>query len=1060
MDSAFLQNFQTEYSRLNSEQKQAVDTIEGPVMVIAGAGTGKTQTIALRIGKILTDTQVNLNNILCLTFTESAALNMRQRLISLIGPAAYGVRICTFHAFCNSVIKDHPEQFLYSKREAASLDDIKLIQIIRPLIDHLSPQSPLRNFNSPYFFQKDIIRALQNLKKENITPTRFEQLIKFASDFVDQSQSPLEKLTALRATPKTKTEIEAIVENSSQNPHLHALYQTRLKLLLNLYRQDNLSPSDLKKNIRDFVSQTQNQLPKLNDLLIIYQGYQQSLLANSLFDYDDMILWIITAFQNNPTLLSEYQETYQYLLVDEFQDTNTSQSEIINLLTSNQPSPNLFVVGDDDQSIFRFQGASIENIFTFYQRYKDILKIIVLKNNYRSHRLILKASDNIISRNLNRITQFISHLDKSLIATKSFDPDPINLTVSQTDTDEAHSVAAKIKTLISAGTAPKNIAVLYRNNTDILDFLPVFDQQQIKYLLSDSIDIFKTLEIQQLLTLFKFITDSSDADSLGKILSFDFLHFNSLDLYHLYHYQSENESDLLNLISSPKVLSQITPTLSPKTIHRLSRFVQNIAKIKKASQNQPLPKVFDQIVRRFGYLKHILKHRRIDILKQLNTLHTLIRSRLQSEDNYDLSKFVAEINLLFENQIPLTTQPLIADQEQSIRTMTVHKAKGLEFEHVFLVHCLTGKWDGASSRNLIKLPLGIVKTDISQITVNSDLEEDRRLFYVALTRAQNQIYLSYASRNSSGREQLPTIFINEIDPSLIEKHLPDSSSEKINLLSQYPLRPPILQSLNLQSYLSNYLSTAYRFNITHLNSYLKCPLCFFFKTILRLPSAKTKSLSFGTSVHGALAYLYEVFKKDGRLIPLDKFLSVFESNLRKEHLKTSDFKEILSHGHQILTDYYLHYQNEFNGNCFTEHDFRFYNARLENIPLTGKIDKIDIVDSKTVAVVDFKTGNPDTKYQELSKDGDYFRQLVFYKILCQNAHGFPYQVSSGTIDFIEKSKTGQYKRLNFPLTPDHVSLLTGQIKETFNKILKLEFTPNSNCRDPDHLHYLYNKFFK
>ncbi|MFA4826924.1 MAG: ATP-dependent DNA helicase [Candidatus Shapirobacteria bacterium] len=1059
MDSTFLKNFQAEYNRLNSEQREAVDTIEGPVMVIAGAGTGKTQTIALRIGKILSDTQVNPNNILCLTFTESAALNMRQRLISLIGPTAYSVRICTFHAFCNSVIQDHPEHFLYSKREATSLDDVKLIQTIRSLIDDLPSGSPLRNFNFSYFFQKDIIRAIQNLKKENISAAHFSELIKYSADFVNESQSCLEKLIAIRATAKTGTDIENIIKNLSQNSKLHPLYQARLQLFLTLYHQNNLSPSDLKKNIRDFIDQTQNQLPKLLDLLTIYQGYEKALLDNSLFDYDDMILWVINAFKKVPALLVEYQETYQYLLVDEFQDTNASQYEILNLLTSSESSPNLFVVGDDDQSIFRFQGASIENIYTFYQKYKDILKIVILKNNYRSHRLILEVSDNVIKSNLNRITQFIGNLDKSLIATKTFDPDPINLTVAETDTDEVITVAQKIKNLITAGTSPREIAVLYRNNADISEFLPVFTKQGIKFLISDSIDILKTPKIQQLLTLLKFIVDSSDVDSLGKILSFDFIGLNALELYHLFHYQSKNELDLTTLLSSHDTLKNILPALSPKAIRRLQRFIKKVAKIKKASKNLPLSMVFDQIIRHFGYLKYVLKHRQLDVLKQLNTLHTLIRSRLQTEDSYDLSKFVAEINLLLENQISLNTQPLIADQDVSIRLMTVHKAKGLEFEHVFLIRCLTGKWDGAFTRNLIKLPLGIVKTDINQIAVDSDLEEDRRLFYVALTRAKNQIYLSYSRLNSSGREQLPTVFLSEIDPKLIEKHLPDSASETTNLLSLYPPKMPSLKSVNLRSYLQNYLSTSYRFNITHLNSYLKCPLCFFFKTILRLPSAKTKSLSFGTSVHGALAYLYEVLKKDNHLIPLDKFLSVFEANLQREHLKTSDFKAIASHGRAILTDYYTHYQTEFNGRCFTEHDFRFYNIRLDNIPLTGKIDKMDIVDPKTVSVVDFKTGNPDTKYQELSKDGDYFRQLVFYKILCQNAHGFPYKVNAGTIDFIEKSKSGQFKRANFDLSADDVSKLTILIKEVFQKIQNLEFTPNLDCRNPDHLHYLYNKYF-
>jgi len=1054
VDSFSQKNFETEYSRLNPEQRQAVDTIEGPVMVIAGAGTGKTQTIALRIGKILTETQVNPNNILCLTFTDSAAVNMRQRLVGLIGPAAYGVRVCTFHAFCNSVIQDHPEYFLYSKNQATSLDDIKLIQIIRSLIDRLPPESPLRNFNSPYFFQKDIIRSLQTLKKENISAARFAELVKYATDFVTLATPAFEKLSSIRATPKSAPEITAIVTTLAADSHLHPLYQTRLKFFSNL----SSSPSELKKNVRDFITDTQAQLPKLHHLLTIYQGYEQSLIDQSLFDYDDMILWVITAFQKNPALLAEYQEKYHYLLVDEFQDTNTAQYQILNLLTGHQPSPNLFVVGDDDQSIFRFQGASVENIYTFYQKYQNFIKVIVLKNNYRSHRLILEASDNVIRGNLTRITKFIDKLDKTLIATKTFDPDPINLTVAATPTDEEISVSQKIKKLLAGGTPPSQIAVLFRNNADILDFLPVFNQQKIKYLLSDSVDILKTIEIRQLLTLIKFIVNPADVKSLGQILSFSFLRFPSLDLYRLFHFQQTADLDLAALITSPDSLSRISPHLSPKTIRRLQRFLKRVAKINKASFNLPLSHVFDLIIRRFGYLNYLLKHQRIDILNQLSLLHRLIRSRLLAEANYSLQNFSDEMALLLENQIPLNSLPLIADQDQSIRLLTVHKAKGLEFDHVFLIRCLSGKWDSASSRSLIKLPLGIVKTDFT-VSADQNLEEDRRLFYVALTRAKNQIYLSYSRTNSALREQLPTVFISEIDPKLLDKHLPDSATENQNLLSAFPATVAHLKSPDLKGYLTDYFSTAYRFNVTHLNSYLKCPLCFFFKTILRLPSAKAKSLSFGTSVHGALSYLFTTFKQSQSLIPLEKFLAVFENNLRREHLKSSDFSETLVRGRQILSDYYLHYQSDFNGHCLTEHDFKFYHVRLGDIPLTGKIDKIEIIDSKTVNVVDFKTGSSDAKHQELGQDGDYFRQLVFYKILCQNAHGFPYEVPTGTIDFIEKTKTGQFRKVNFNLTAADVSALTVQIKDIFQKIVNLEFLPHPDCSDPDHLHYLSSKYF-
>ena len=1047
-------NFQDEYQKLNDQQRQAVDTIEGPVMVIAGAGTGKTQTITLRIGKILTETQVNPSNILCLTFTENAAINMRSRLLSIIGPSAYSVRICTFHAFCNSVIKENPDKFLFSKKESVSLDEIKQIQIIQKLIDQLPTTSSFKNINSLYFFQKDIIRSIQSLKKENITPDKFKELIDLAADFSKVALPTVDSLTQIRASKKAETEIVSIIETLLKK-NIDVLYRTRIQFYLDSFFRGELSLSDLKKEVKDFITKTSLQIPKQLDLLTIYRGYQQQLLEQNLFDFDDMILWVVNAFQTDSNFLANYQEKFQYILVDEFQDTNQSQMEIINLLTQSQERPNVFVVGDDDQSIFRFQGAAIENIFTFYQKYQSSIQVIALKNNYRSHRLILESSSNVIKNNQTRIANFIANLDKTLVATKTFDPDPINLFVANSEVEENFYIAQKIKNLIDTGVKPSEIAVLFRNNNDVAELIPFLHQFQIHFLRSDAVNVLENIRIQQLIDLFRYIDNPIDDVLLGKILSFKFLKIPAIDLYRLYHHSKNNS--LSEIILDNQKLSDLN--ISSKSQKKLAKFIQDLADIEKQKFNITLPEIFNLVIRKFNYLKYLLKHQDLNLLKQLNSLYTQLKNSLTIE-KIDLHQWIENIATLVDNQIPLNTLPLIDDLDQSIRLMTVHKSKGLEFEHVFLIKVLSGRWDNSFSRNNIKLPLGIIKTDIASVMLDKDIEEDRRLFYVALTRAKNQIYISYSKFNESGKELLPSVFINEIDQKLIQKINSNLDTEAESLINFFHPKTPKIISLNLDFYLKDYLANQYRFNITHLNSYLKCPLCFFFKTILRLPSPKTRSLSFGTSVHGALAYLFNIYKKENALIPLKKFLSIFETNLRRESVNESDFNDLLITGRQILTDYYQFYKDSFNGNCLTEHDFKFYGARLGNIPLTGKIDKMEILDGKNVNVVDFKTGKPDNKYKELSPDGDYFRQLVFYKLLCQQSHGFPYHVKSGTIDFIQKDAKGYYKRANFEITDKHVSDLSQLITDTYNKILNLEFAPSDQCDDSDHLHYLFEKYFQ
>lgn len=1032
--------FSKEYQKLNPEQKKAVDTIDGPVMVIAGAGTGKTQTIALRIGKILKETQINPSNILCLTFTDNAALNMRERLISLIGPTAYSVRIATFHAFCNSVIKDHPEYFLTTTVESEAIDDVTKIEIIRSLIDALPTTSPFKNIAAPYLYQKDILASISTLKKENISPPRLDELLIDTANFVTLTHPFLEKVGALRASSKTESEIINYIKSAASSLDSQPLYQIRLNYFLDLYKNDSLSLSDLKKEFKNFVEKYTGILEKIRDLSLIYKQYQQELGSRGLYDYEDMILWVITALKTHPELLSLYQETYQYFLVDEFQDTNSSQMEILNLLTTGQLRPNIFVVGDDDQSIFRFQGASIENIYKFYEKYKKNLALIVLKNNYRSHQLILDSSLDVIKNNHSRISQYIGNIDKSLSATKDYDQNPINIFAGNNSLEENYWIASTIKKLVDSGTTPKNIAVLYRNNADINDLLPFLNKIGLLYLRSDSINILDSLEIKQLLTLFKYLAEPQNDSFLGELLSFNFLNFDSLYLHKLFNRASKEKISLSEIILEDETFSQ---------------FNSQVAQTLKDFHNLPADELFNLIIRRFNFLDYVLHSKNLSLLKQLNTLYSHLKKTLLVE-KISLFDWVKKINLLSENGLSLNSPPLQSDLDNSLRLMTVHKAKGLEFEHVFIIRALSSKWDSASTRSLITLPLGILQYDIK----TDILEEDRRLFYVALTRAEKQIYLSYSRFSESQKEQLATRFIEEIDPKRIEKITSTPEIEKQSLEFSFTQKIPQLKSPDLSAYLSNYLSTQYRFNITHLNSYLKCPLCFFFKTILHLPYPKAKAMSFGTAVHGALAYLTQIYKQKNQLISLDKFLSIFESNLKRENLSEKDFADLKIHGRDILTDYYHHYRDTFNGRSLTEHDFRFKNVRLEDIPLTGKIDKIEFMTGNQVNVVDYKTGKPDSKSQQLSREGDYFRQLVFYKLLCDEAKGFPYEVTSGTVDFIEKNKTGSFVRKNYVLTRQDTAELKQQIKQVFQKILALDFAPNPECDNKDHLHYLFSEYFK
>jgi DNA helicase-2/ATP-dependent DNA helicase PcrA len=1066
MESISQLKFNQEYQKLNLEQKIAVDTIEGPVMVIAGAGTGKTQTIALRIANILLNTQTPPSSILCLTFTETGTVAMRQRLIEIIGPAAYSVKINTFHAFCNEVIKTNPEYFIFAKN-IDSLEELEKIEIIQSLIERLPDNAVLKPWGDHTYYQREIIGNIQKLKRENITPEKFLKLIDDQQKFLESTKDIYASLKSLKSSKTLESELLIIADNLQKS----SLRFASISALINFYRTLYNSgyyvvgaaknPAINYKNaLIKFFDNLSKDIPKQLEFQKIYSEYQSELRKRGRYDFDDMIVFVLNQFKESPDLLANYQEQFHYILVDEYQDTNATQNEVIRLLGSYFESPNIFVVGDDDQSIYRFQGAAIENIFDFYKTYEREVKIIALKNNYRSHQLILDSSQSVISNNKNRITSYIKDLDKSLKSVKTYDPDPINFFEANTCFEENYYVASKIKDLLQKGVSPGEIAILARTHKDISDLTETLDNMEVKYHLGYGDNVLEDIIIQQLIRLLNYINNPGDDQSLFHILSFGFLKINSFDLLKILRHSRKHHISLSDLISSREKLESIDPGIRKKTITKLINFSLRTAKSRKWLANYNLDKFYNKFIRKFGFLQYILDQKDIFIINHLNVFYSELK-RLALTQNYSLEQFLKRVDLLVENRLALSAPELTSDLDGAVRIMTVHGAKGLEFEHVFLVKCANKNWGNNARTSTIRLPYGIIKTELS-LFANDDNEEERRLFYVALTRAKNQIYISYSRKNESDHEQNPSLFTAEIDSNLVEIVHGDPEIQKQALLASVPLvQKSLITDRQLEKYLRHYLSHDYVFNVSHLNSYLRCPLCFYYKTILRIPAVKDKYASLGTAVHDSLSYLFEQFKNSKNLISEAEFLKIFNGYLLKENLSHLEFSETLNRGNEILSSYYQNYQDTFSCDCLTEFDFVHDHVHLGNIPVTGKIDKIEILKtsingSPDVNVVDFKTGNPDTKSKELKEDGEYFRQLVFYKLLADNDPCFKYHVVSGTIDFVQKSKSkDSFVKKEFTITDKHINDLKLLIEDVYEDILNLEFNEiGPECRDSLGLHHL------
>ena len=1027
-------NFQDEYQKLNPEQKLAVDTIEGPVMVIAGAGTGKTQTIALRIANILDKTDTNPSSILCLTYTDVAANNMRNRLLNIIGPDAYKIKICTFHAFCNDIISSNSQYFPFATSSLKALDDLETIEIIKDIIDHLDNHSPLISWGDRYCYQKSILDCLHLTKRENISTETLLDLIKDEETFFKNSGDFITQLVDVRATKNNYPTINKILDDLENSEFISINLKSRLQII----RSGNENLSLVKSEVRKFYQDFEKDIPKQKEFVKIFDSYQKELQKRSLYDYEDMILFVINAFNENPDLLLNFQEKYQYILVDEYQDTNSSQNNIIEMLGNYYDNPNIFVVGDDDQSIFRFQGASIENIYNFYKKYNPTK--IVLKNNYRSHKLILDSSESVIVHNKNRIANLISDIDKTLIANKNYDPDPINLAVLNSNIEEDYFVAQRVSTLIKSGQSPNEIAILLRKNRDAEDLTKMLSAFGIKFFLPSDSNILKNPLIIQIIKLLEFIDNPRSSVYAYHVLAAPFLKLNSLDLLKIL----KSKVKLSKLVFDENEINQLN--VSDKSKQKISKFGKKIAKTVVDLENYSPEKVFNKILKRFKILKYLLAKDDIESLNQVHVFYQLLKDMVTKKD-YSIKDFVNRIHLYIENNLSISSPSINFDSSDSIKILTVHGAKGLEFDHVFIYRLLEDSWEKQRDFNKLKLPFGILKSEITK-SIEDDYEEDRRLFYVALTRAKKQIYLSYSQYKENGKNQNASVFVSEIDSKLIENV---KFNDKINALKTYFQYTDISHDLkpDLSEYLKDYLVNKYKFNVSHLNSYLRCPLCFYYKTILRIPQNKEKFSSFGTAIHAALSEFYLKKSKDD-------VLKTFEQSLQNERLPKSDYLWCLENGNKLLNEYLDNYQDSVKDGNECEHNFVNENIVYKNIPLTGKIDLIEKLENGKVNVIDFKTGNVDNKYKELASDGDYYRQIVFYKLLLDLKNDSRLQFNQGIIDFVEKSKLKKsFVQKNINVTDDDLNKLKSQIEEVYQKILNLEFFEiGKDCKDKDHLHYL------
>ncbi len=978
-----MQTFEGEYKKLNDAQRMAVDTIEGPVMVVAGPGTGKTQILTLRIANIIARTDTAPENILALTFTEAAAANMRARLAALIGNAAYRVVINTFHGFCNDIIKTYPEDFpriIGSK----SITEVDQITIVESLIERI-PLVLLKPFGDRLLYVRDIVSAIGELKREGITPERFTELV--------------------------AQEKAAFLEKSD------------------LYHDKGAHKGKMKGDYQKL----ERKLLKNEELAQLYTQYQQELFEKRLYDFSDMILEVLHALQASESLLQILQETHQYVLVDEHQDTNNAQNRILELLMNHHENPNLFVVGDEKQAIFRFQGASLEN-FYYFQHLYPAAKRIALTQNYRSTQTVLDTADKLIASGLHKNA---SHQESPIAVGKFATPE-----------SERYFVVHDIATKIAEGVAPHEIAILYRNNKDAFPIAHDLAGLGVPYRIESDQELLSHKDVVRMLAILRALNDYGNDEYITAVLHLSLWGIDPLDVYKVIRKANDLRSiSIYELLTDSTRLGEIG--LADQ--HTITELGQKLKSWIVYARDNKLIDLFEHLVRDTGLLEDMIESADgLDRFAAINALFDEVRALTERNQEATLADFFAYIETIKKHRL-FVKRAYTATTEARVRLMTVHKSKGLEFAHVYIVGAVHGVFGGKVDRERLPLIDSVYSLGATDTSESSALlDDERRLFYVALTRAKESVTITYSATDIAGKALLPSVFLEEIKSELVTDI--DSASwderARTDTVFTYAGAADAQQdtgSLKDKAFVAE-LFAKQGLSPTALNNYLECPWKYFYVNLIRIPQAQTIHQLYGIAVHAALQDFFKRMKGEGA----DKtwLLESYKGHLYRQPLNTRDIETLLAKGSAALGGWYDTYEGAWELRVSEEVRVA---VEVDDVKLTGVIDKIEYIDDTIVNVVDYKTAKPKTRNEIMGataqSDGNYYRQLVFYKLLLEHYRDGALSMQSGTIDFVEPDDKGKYHKELFEISEDEVRELADTIRRVAREVTELSFW-DKRCDDP------------
>lgn len=878
---------------LNPQQQLAVDHGDGPLLIVAGAGTGKTTVITERIKHLISKKNIRPDEILALTFTEKSAKEMEDRVDKIMPYGYTEMWLSTFHSFCDTILKQEalnigltPGYKLISEAESILLLRNNLFKF------DLNYYRPLGN---PTKFLEALLNHFSRLKDEDITP---EEYIKYVS-------------------------------------HLHDGAQV------------------------DEGSLTHQQLKELSGA---YKRFEEIKIVEGVMDFGDLITNTLLLFRTRENILKKYQNKFKYILVDEFQDTNFAQNELAILLSGSKK--NITVVADDDQAIYRWRGAALSNVMQFKTNFPNA-KIVSLTTNYRSTQEILDRSYEMIQNNNPNRLEIAEKISKKLISSRNIKGNPVEVLFKNRLEDEAESIGEIISKLVeSKKYAYRDFAILVRANNHAHPISSYLQRRKIPFQFLGPGQLFQQEEVKDLIAYLKVLSDLTDSVSLFRVLSMEAVGVSQRDLNYLLNLSKKKNLTLF------ETLNYMDETyISNDAKEKIKKIYSVITRHLELMKNNSAGQILFYFLEDMGIYANLLNYesqKDEKVALNIAKFFDRLKSFEYLEQNSGVYAVVEWIELMTQIGDSPTVGALDTQDYDAVNILTVHSSKGLEFPVVFVVNLVNDRFPGRERREKIPLPNDLLKTKstvkltntknkIDIIPPNFHLQEERRLFYVAMTRAKDMLYLTGAKYYGEGkREKKLSPFVFEALPNLVIKEIDDTPTHQLKLLdiseefSRAKEHTEEKLKLNIKS-----------ISYSQMQAFDICPLHYRARYILGIPTAPSGAQSFGITLHKTLSDLYKLTQankpRDNKKITLKYILDLLQKNwIPNGYQDKGHEKEAKKRAEIILERYFNEDFSTQETPTEVELPFTFH---LQNgVRVIGTMDRVDEKEDGTIEIIDYKTG--------------------------------------------------------------------------------------------------------